>query len=292
MILRNFEYYSPNSLSEACKLLEENGEGARALAGGQSLIPIMKLGLADIACIVDLKRIPDLSYIRREGTELAIGSLVTHTEVSASELVSSQCPLLSETARKIGHVQIRNRGTMGGSLCHSDTSADYPPTMLTLNARFVAQRSDGKTRIIKASDFFKGIFSTSLEKGELLKEVRIPIPPAGSKYSFQKLMMPKGGFALVLVSTMINFQGNFARSAAVSIGGVTETPFRATQIEENFVGKTEGDLNERVIATIVAKALENVKLSEGLDYPIDLVSKLMVTTTKRSIVNALGSGRH
>lgn len=292
MILQNFEYYSPSSLSEACTLLAERGEGAKALAGGQSLIPIMKLGLADITCIVDLKRIPGLSYIRREGNELAIGALATHTEVAASDLVISQCPLLSETAKKIGHVQIRNRGTIGGSLCHSDSSADYPPTMLTLNATFVAQGRDGKSRSIKASDFFKGIFSTSLEKGELLKEVRIPIPPAGSRYSFQKLPMPKGGFALVLVSTMINFEGDFARSAAVSVGGVTETPFRSTLIEQNFVGKTKSDLNEPVITTVSAKAIENVKLSEGLDYPRDLVSKLVVTTTKRSIVNALGSGQH
>lgn len=292
MILRNFEYYSPSSLSEACTLLEENGEGARALAGGQSLIPIMKLGLADITCIVDLKRIQDLSYIRREGNELAIGSLATHTEVSASDLVMSQCPLLSETAKKIGHVQIRNRGTVGGSLCHSDPSADYPPTMLTLNATFVAQRGDSKTRRIKASDFFKGVFSTSLEKGELLKEVRIPTPPAGSKYSFQKLMMPKGGFALVLVSTMINFEGNLAGNTAVSIGGVTETPFRATKVEENLLNRTRSDLNERVVATAAARALENVELSDGLEYPRDLVSKLVVTTTKHSIVNALGSGQH
>ena len=279
-------------MPEACALLEEKGEAARVLAGGQSLIPIMKLGLANVTCVVDLKRIPNLSYIRLEGNELAIGALATHADVAASELVMSKAPLLSETAKKIGHVQIRNRGTIGGSLCHSDPSADYPPTMLTLNSTMVAQRRDGKTRSIKASDFFKGVFSTSLDKGELLKEVRIPIHPAGSKYSFQKLMMPKGGFALVLVSTMIDFEENLSKSAAVSIAGITETPVRATLVEENLMGKTKDELSERVIATIAAKALENVKLSEGLEYPRDLVSKLVVSTTKRSIVNALESGHN
>jgi CO/xanthine dehydrogenase FAD-binding subunit len=290
--LKNFEYYYPNSLTEACALLEGKGEGARALAGGQSLIPIMKLGLSDVTCVVDLKRIPDLSYIRKEGSELVIGALATHSEVAHSELLRSILPLISETARKIGHVQIRNRGTIGGSLCHADPSADLPPTMLTLNATLVVQNKDGRARTIRASDFFRGVFSTALEKGEILREVRIQIPPSGSKYSFQKLTMPTGGFALVLASTMLHIEASVCKSARVSIGGVTEKPFRATMTESALTDKKLSDLDERAILSAAHMATQDVKLMEGLEYPKELVVRLTTAATRRSIADALGSEMH
>jgi aerobic carbon-monoxide dehydrogenase medium subunit len=281
--LKDFEYFAPQSLLEACSLLEERGDGAKALAGGQSLIPIMKLGLADVTCIVDLKKIPNLNSITRNGKEVAIGALATHSDVASSQMVRDLVPLLAETARKIGHTQIRNRGTIGGSLCHCDPSADLPPTMLSLEANFVLQRKDGKTRKVRASEFFQGVFTTALQRGELLKEVRIPIPAEESGYSFQKLTMPMGGFAMVLVSTLLHIEKGIYRNAAVSIGGVTEVPFRATNTENTLIGKKVGD---QVVSSAASRSLENVKMMQELEYPQELVTKLAITTTRRSLAGA------
>jgi carbon-monoxide dehydrogenase medium subunit len=281
--LKNFEYFAPQTLLEACALLDERGEGARALAGGQSLIPIMKLGLANVTCVVDLKKIPNLNSITRSGNEVVIGALATHSDVASSEMVRNTVPLLAETARKIGHAQIRNRGTIGGSLCHSDPSADLPPTMLSLEANFVLQRKDGRTRKVRASDFFHGVFSTALERGELLREVRIPIPAEESGYSFQKLVMPRGGFAMVLVSTLLHVERGIYRNAAVSIGGVTEVPFRATGTENALIGKKVGD---QTVSSAASLSLENVTIMQGLEYPTELITKLVLTTTRRSLADA------
>jgi aerobic carbon-monoxide dehydrogenase medium subunit len=286
--LRNFEYYAASSLQEACTLLEDGGEGARALAGGQSLIPLMKIGLTDISRIVDLKKIPGLSYIRIEGNELAIGALCTHDEVAHSDILKGRAPLISETARKIGHSQIRNRGTFGGSLCHADPSADLLPTMLTLDATMVLQNSHGGTRKIRALDFFKGAFSTALERGELLQEVRIPTPPAGTMYSFQKLSMPIGGFALVLASTLLELEGELCKKAKISIGGVTEIPFRAFTTERALTGQSLGDAKK--INWAADLATENVKLMDGLGYPKELTARLVRTGTRRGLKEALDRG--
>ena len=231
--MKEFQYFTPDSLDQACQILKER-EGAKVLAGGQSLIPVMKMGLSDISSIVDLKKIANLSYIRRENNENAIGALTTHSEIARSELLRAYLPMLAETASKIGHTQIRNRGTIGGSICHADPAADLPATALALDATMVLQRGNSQ-RQIKANQFFKGVFETALEKGELLREIRFEIP-RGASSAFLKLTLPIGGFALVVVSCLLWIEGDNCKQSSIAIGGVTETPFRARKSEEYLQG--------------------------------------------------------
>ncbi len=246
----------------------------------------MKLGLTDVGFIIDLKRIPDLSYVRRENDTLAIGALTTHGEVASSQIIKDTIPLLAETAERIAHTQIRNRGTIGGSLCHCDPSADLPPTMLTLGAAMVLQCGSGQERTVSAVDFFKGMFESDVRKGELLREVRIPVPEKGSGYSFQKLTMPMGGFALVTVSVLLKMQYGVCKGLALSIGGVGEKPFRAIRTEEYLLGKEIANSESNVIRDAAELTVEGVELLEGMQYPEDFVTRMVKVTTRRALISA------
>lgn len=286
--LKNFQYFAPHSIEEACMLLEKNVGESRPLAGGQSLIPLMKLGLADVKSIVDLKKIPNLDYVRKEDNQLAIGALTTHSELVDSDVLSMFLPLLADTARAIGHPQIRNRGTIGGSISHCDPSADYPPTLVTLDAKMVTRKTKGRERLIRADDFFKGVFETSLEEGELLTEIRVPIPPQGSRYSYQKLVMPNGGFAMVLVSVMLIMERNVCKNAKITVGGVTEHPFRATMSEETLVDKNLDYMS--VISASSNHVLDDVEVMSGIEYPHQLVEKMVRVYTRRALTSAIEIG--
>ena len=279
--MKEFQYFTPSTLEQACQILKEQ-EGAKVLAGGQSLIPVMKLGLSDISSIVDLKKIANLLYIRKDSNEIAIGALTTHSEISRSELLRSELPLLAETAGKIGHTQIRNRGAIGGSLSHADPAADLPATTLALDATMVLQK-DNSQRKVKADQFFKGVFETALEKGELLKEVRFEIPK-GSSRAFLKLTLPIGGFALVVVSCLLWLKGDQCEKSSIAIGGVTETPFRAGASEEYLKGQR---LDDNRIAGAAEKSLEGISIMQGLGYPEEYVEKMIKVETKRAIRLAL-----
>ncbi|MCL5067888.1 MAG: FAD binding domain-containing protein [Thaumarchaeota archaeon] len=196
MVINSFKYCAPTTLEEACSFLYDQGEEAKLLAGGQSLIPLLKLNLIKPRYVVDLKRIPDLSFISLDQSEdaLEIGALTTHSEIVRSSLVCHFTPLLAETALGIGHPLIRNRGTIGGSLCHCDPAADYCPTMLVLEAEMTVVGSGGVTRTVSSKDFIKGTFETDLRRGELLKKVRIKNSNKENEatgYSIKKLKLIK-----------------------------------------------------------------------------------------------------
>lgn len=284
--MKEFQYFTPSTLEQACQILKEQ-EGAKVLAGGQSLIPVMKLGMSDISSIVDLKKIANLSYIRKESNEIAIGALTTHSEIAKSEIIRSDLPLLAETAGKIGHTQIRNRGTIGGSICHADPAADLPATTLALNATMVLQK-DNSQRQVKADQFFKGVFETAVEKGELLKEIRFEIP-RGSSSAFLKLTLPIGGFALVVVSCLLWLEGDNCTKASIAIGGVTETPFRATGSEEYLKGQRLDD--NRITGAAAEKSLDGISIMQGLGYPQDYIERMVKVETKRAIRLALTRSR-
>src|SRR5713226_6508725 len=183
MIPAQFEYVAPKTLEDALRLVERHGDEAKVLAGGHSLLPLMKLRLAAPRYVIDLGRLRGLSYIREENGQIAIGALTTHAEVDTSALLLMRCPLLPETAAEIGDVQVRNRGTLGGSLAHADPAADYPAASLALDAEIIAASTDG-TRAIPAHEFFVDMLTTQLRPGEILSQVRLPrlAPRTGMVY--------------------------------------------------------------------------------------------------------------
>jgi aerobic carbon-monoxide dehydrogenase medium subunit len=217
----SFTYVRASSVDEALGAAAEHGEDAKFLAGGQSLLPLMKLRFASPAVLIDLGRITDLSYIRDEGTYVAIGALTRHHDVATSALLRADIPLLAHTAEAVGDPQIRHRGTIGGSVAHADAAADLPASLLALDATFVV-RSAGGTRSVPAAEFFKGIFETALGPGELLTEIQVPKPARPSAWSFQKFNKRAIDFAIVGVAVQ---GGNVA---LINMGS---TPLRASAVE-------------------------------------------------------------
>src|SRR5437867_6677737 len=171
MIPAEFEYDAPTSLDEALALLGRHGDNAKLLAGGHSLLPALKLRLSSVGHLIDLGRITDLAYIREEGGNLCLGALTTHYQVESSPVLQQQCPLLAECAARIGDVQVRNRGTLGGSLAHADPAADYPAAILALDAEIHVQGPKG-SRVVKARDFFRGLFTVDLAADEIIVGVQ------------------------------------------------------------------------------------------------------------------------
>lgn len=217
-----FTYHRPTSLDEAIGLLGKNGD-TRPLAGGHSLLPMMKLRLAEPQAIVDIGRISGLDVIEVDGDELRIGALATHASVSASELVREKCRVLATTAEGIGDRQVRNRGTIGGSLAHADPGADYPTVITALGATIVVQGPDGE-REIAADDFFTGVFTTALGQGELVTSVRVPTV---ERAAYVKHRHPASGYAVAGVACVVRDY-----EARIVVGGVIGTPVRASDAEQ------------------------------------------------------------
>jgi aerobic carbon-monoxide dehydrogenase medium subunit len=256
MIPAAFEYFAPKSLDEALRLADRHGGEAKLLAGGHSLLPLMKLRLAAPRYVIDLGRVRALRSIREEDGRLIVGALATHADVESSEVVRLKCPLLAETAGHIGDVQVRNRGTIGGSLAHADPAADYPAAILALDAEIVAASSSG-TRTIPATKFFLDLLTTALRPGEILTEIRLPElgPNIGSSY--QKLHQPASGFALVGVAARVALDpaGKVA-SIGLGVTGVAVRPYRATAAEQTLAGKKP---NPKLIAEAAAKVADGVE---------------------------------
>src|SRR5262249_17852551 len=213
-----FEYQAPTSVDEAVKLLDQLGDRAKVLAGGHSLIPIMKLRLAQPEVLVDIGRIGDLRQVRREDGRIAVGALVTHAEVMRNGALRDGCPLLAETAAEIGDIQVRNRGTLGGALAHADPAADYPAAILALDAEIVAQGPAGG-RTIPAGEFFTGLLSTALAPNELLVEVRVPTYGSGTGGAYRKLPNKASHYAVVGVAALARLDGGRVASLALAITG-------------------------------------------------------------------------
>jgi len=222
----SFTYARATSVDEALALAAEHGEDAKYLAGGQSLLPLMKLRFAAPTVLIDLGRVTELSYVRDEGTYVAIGALTRHHDVATSELLLADIPLLAHTAEAVGDPQIRHRGTIGGSVAHADAAADLPASLLALDATFVVRGESG-TRTAAAAEFFKGIFETALEPGELLTEIQVPKPASPSAWSFQKFNKRAIDFAMVGAAV----QGAGGQNTAVALINMGSTPLRATAVE-------------------------------------------------------------
>jgi carbon-monoxide dehydrogenase medium subunit len=226
VIPASFTYHRPSSVEEALSLAAELGEDAKFLAGGHSLLPMMKLRFAVPADLIDVGRITELSYIRDEGAYVAVGALTRHHDVSVSSLLTSQIPLLAHAAGQVGDPQIRHRGTIGGSVAHADAASDLPAVLLALDATFAIQ-GPGGSRQVPAGEFFKSVFETALEQGELLTEIQVPKPAMAAAWSFQKFTKRAIDWAIVGVAA----QGGPDGTARVALINMGLTPLRASATE-------------------------------------------------------------
>ena len=255
MIATEFAYSAPDTLHAALALL---ADGAKPLAGGMSLVPMMKLRLAQPEHLVDLRKVPGLKSIREENGRLHIGALATHYDIQSSDLVRSLCPLLATTAGKIGDVQIRNLGTIGGSLAHADPAADYPAAILALDATLVLSSTNGQ-REVAATDFFVDTFTTAVEPGELLTEIIVSPAPDGARTAYKKMPNPASGFALVGVAVIAAKTGGVVSSCRIGVTGVSGKAFRATAAEAKLIGSagSKADIAEAVKGIAASEEANN-----------------------------------
>ena len=252
MIPESFDYQRAGSVREALTLLKQHGENAKILAGGHSLIPTMKLRLANPGTLIDIGGISELKYINDKGDYLAIGAGTTHLMVETSSLVQQKAPALSQAAGQIGDVQVRNRGTIGGVLAHSDPQADYPGVVLALNATIVAEGSGGE-RTIEAVDYFTGLWETALGENEILTEVRIPVDSANANSCYLKFPQPASRYPYVGCAVAMDKSGGNCSEVRVGFSGVAESAFRDSGVEDAIRGQA---LKDETIAAASAKAAE------------------------------------
>jgi len=284
MIPAQFNYEAPQTLDEALALLAANPDDAKILAGGHSLIPAMKLRLAQPALLVDIGRLKDLAYIREEADHLAIGALTTHYQLESSELLSKLCPLLPECASHIGDVQVRNKGTIGGSVAHSDPAGDWPATIIALRGQMVSVGANGE-RSTGADDFFVDLLTTALTPDEILREIRVPKPTGRFGHAYQKVRHPASGFAVVGVAVALRLGDNGAcESASVGITGVASKAYRAVAVETALQGQS---LNDETIAAAAAHATDGVDANSDLYASEDYRRHLAAVYTRRAIQKAV-----
>lgn len=236
MIPASFEYYAPRSIGEALSLLARLGGDSKLLAGGHSLLPMMKLRFAQPTHLIDLNRIPDLRGIREEGAELLIGAMTTEAELIASALIRNKVPLLAEGASSIADPQVRYRGTIGGDISHGDPGNDQPGLMLALDASFVLTGPKGQ-RTLKADGYFLGLYETQLAADEILTQIRVPIPAAGSGWSYQKLKRKTGDFATAATAVLLQMKGGKVARVAIALTNAGPTALRARAAEAALTGK-------------------------------------------------------
>jgi aerobic carbon-monoxide dehydrogenase medium subunit len=236
MLTREFEYLAPATLDEAVSLLREHEDEAKLLAGGQSLVPIMKLRLAEPKWLIDLGQVTGMDYIKEDGGAFAIGAMTTHQMLETSDLLKANLPLLAETAAQIADVQVRNRGTIGGSLAHADPAADLAAAVLALGAEIGVTGPSG-ARKIPADDFFQGVFTTALAGDEILTEIRFPLPSLRTGAAYVKMPNPASHFAICGVAAVVTMGGDGrCEVARIGVSGVALTPFRALAAEAALAG--------------------------------------------------------
>ena len=274
-----FEYYAPSSLNEALDLLRSNGE-AKVLAGGQSLTSLMKLRLASPQALVDINGLDELSYIREEGGIIGIGALVRHDQLARDNLISKHMPLLSDAASVIADQQVRNRGTMGGSLAHADPAADLPTAFTAINATVITASVNG-SRSIEMGDFFRDYFTTSLDHDEIIKQVRVMIPTSNYGNAYQKLSEGHNDFAIVAAAVQLLVDKDLiCSSASVVLGGVAPTPVHAQETEKLLKGSR---LDDDVIERSAQKASEGLKPPSDIRASAEYRLKMARRLTRRTI---------
>lgn len=279
----NFGYFAARSVEEAVDLLHKHGEEAKLLAGGHSLIPAMKLRLAAPRFLIDLGPIAELRGIRLDGKHLAIGALTIHADVASSDLVRRYVPGLAEAAAVIGDLQVRNRGTIGGSVAHADPAADFPIILTALNASF-SLVSPAARRTVAVEQFFLDFYTTALAPDEILTEIRVPLPPPGAGTAYAKLGHPASGYVIVSAGVLLNRgSSGGCESVRVAMGGLDGVPFRAATTEKALEGQR---LTAEVVTAAAAKAAEGSDPSDDTYASAEYKRHMATVYARRAIETA------
>ena len=287
MIPAAFEYARPSNIGEALDALAAGGGAAKVLAGGQSLLPLMRLRLAHCDTLVDISELAELRAIRElPDGGLGIGALATYRDVLDSDLATSRVPLLAIVIPGIGDVQVRNRGTLGGSIAHADPASDMPAVALALDAQ-IALRSRSGERVVAAGDFFEGAFATDLAEDELLTEIRIPAQPAGAGMAYHSLEQRASGYSIVGVAAVVGRSGGAVTAAKIGITGVGDVAYRASAVESALIG-TPGDA--AAITAAAAHAADGVTVNSDIHADATYRAEMARVETRRAIEAALAAG--
>ncbi len=288
MIAENFVYTAPTSVEEAISLLHEYGEDAKILAGGHSLIPMMKLRFASPTHLVDLKDIPGLSYVKEEDGYLKIGAMTREVDMEESEVVRSKYHIFADATKLIADPQVRNFGTIGGNLAHGDAANDHPAVMIALGAEVEITSKEGK-RSVPIDDFFYGFYTTAVQHGEVLTEIRLPAASGNYGSSYHKAERKVGDYATAGVAVMVQLddQGNCLK-AGIGLTNVNSLPMRASRSEEALVGS---NLSDEVIEQAAQMASEDCNPSEDLRGDVDYKRHLVKVITKRMLQKAISRAK-
>ncbi|MCH8843613.1 MAG: xanthine dehydrogenase family protein subunit M [SAR324 cluster bacterium] len=289
MIPPSFEYHAPGSLADAIGLLKQHGDEAKILSGGHSLVPLMKMRFAAPAHIVDINDIPGLDYLKEEGGHLRIGALVREADLEASAVIAAKFPLILDATKLIADPQVRNRATIAGNLAHGDPANDHPAVMLALDAELVIEGSGGE-RVVPITKFFVDTFETALASDEVLKEVRIPIPPAKSGGAYFKLERRVGDFAIVGVAAQVSLDGaGNIQSAGIGLTNVGPMPIKAEAAEASLAGKAPNDATLQQAGQLAADASKPVTDNRAPeDYKRAMVKELTIRALRRAVSRAEG----
>ena len=287
MIPGKFDYFVPATLSEAVSLLGQQ-KGAKILAGGQSLIPAMRLRLSGPDVLIDINRVAGLDYIREESGYLAIGAMTREAAIDDSDVVHKRYPLLADTAHVIADPLVRNLATVGGNLAHSDPANDHPATMLAFGAQVVAVGPKGE-RAIPIDQFFTGLFENSLGKDEILREIRIPTPQPHSGGAYIKLERKVGDYAIGAVAVSLTLDGSTCKSARIGLTNVSATPMRAKKAEAALVGKRLDDAAIKAAGAAAAGECDpSSDLRGAADYKRDVIRVLTIRAIHKAMERTQG----
>jgi len=287
VIPASFEYHRPTSIKEAVGLLAQWGDEGRALAGGHSLIPMMKLRLASPAHLIDLAGVAELKGTRTDGNDIVIGAMVTQHELAGSELVAGKIPLLRETSLQIADPQVRYVGTLGGNVANGDPGNDMPAVMLCLNATYQVMGKGGERRVA-ARDFYQGAYFTALEPGDVLTAIRIPIPPAGHGYAYEKLKRKIGDYATAAAAVVLTMSGGRVASCSIGLTNVAETPLWAQEAGKILAGSA---LDAATVKKAVAAAEAITSPAADARGPAHYRSKMAGVMLTRALARAKSRAR-
>ena len=278
-----FDYHAPTSLDDAVALLQRYGGDAKILAGGQSLMPLLNFRLSRPAALVDLNRIASLAYIREENGQVRLGAMTRQRTIEFSPVVARRLPLLSEATKWVGHLPIRTRGTIGGSIAHADPSAEYPAVLTALEGEVVARGPKGE-RVVKAKDLFLTYLTTSLESDEVLSEIRLPVMPVGAGFALEEFARRHGDFAIVAIAAMVVPDATRCKQARLATAGAGPVPVRLRAAEE--ILERDG-VTDAAIDAAARRAAELVSPDSDIHASADYRRHLTMVLTRRALKRAL-----
>lgn len=283
-----FEYFSPRTVDEAISLLQQHGDESKLLAGGQSLVPLLALRLAGPSALIDLGRVDELRYLR-EGETVAIGSMTTHRQIEKDPYLLGRCPMISEAMSLVGHVAIRNRGTVGGSCAHADPAAEWPALAVALDGEFEVKGPAG-VRTVPANEFFFSYFTTILEPEEVLTEIRLKLPPPSAGTAFMELARRHGDFGLAAVAAVITRRNGGIEDVRLGVAGVAAVPLRPSEAESILRGSELSDQTLDAAAEAVDAAIQPTGDIHGSeDFRRNAAKVLTKRALRRAFERAGGS---